>query len=42
MRCYDLHTVCHVGGRDHSLPLAVLRVIGAGEALSRSVGNGQV
>ena len=41
MEHYDLHTVCHLGGRNHSLPLAALRVIEAGEALIKSVGNGQ-
>jgi len=37
---YDLHTVCHLDGRNHSLPLAALRVIEVGEAPVRSVGNG--
>jgi hypothetical protein len=31
--------VCHLGGTHHSLPLAALRVIEAGEALIRGVGN---
>jgi len=38
---YDLHTVCHLGGRSHSLALAALRLSEAGEALIRSVGNGR-
>ena len=42
MRHYDLHTVCHLGGRNHSLTLAALRVIEVGEAPIRSVGNGAV
>ncbi|WP_336598686.1 hypothetical protein [Paraburkholderia bengalensis] len=40
MKRYDLHTVCHLGGANHSLPLAALRVIEAGEALIESIGNG--
>ena len=40
MKHYDLHTVCHLGGINHSLPLAALRVIEVGEAPVRSVGNG--
>ena len=41
MEYYDLHTVCHLGGINDSLALAALRVIEAGEALSRSAGNGR-
>ena len=40
MKHYALHTVCHLGGRNRSLPLAALRVIEAVEASSQSVGNG--
>ena len=40
MEHYDLHTVCHLGGINHSLPLAALRVSEVGEALIQSVGNG--
>ena len=40
MKHYDLHTVCHLGGRNQSLPLAALRVIDVGEAPVRSAGNG--
>ncbi len=40
MKHYDLHTVCHLGGANHALPQAALRVIEAGEALIESVGNG--
>jgi len=36
---YGLHTVCHLGGRNHSLTLARARVFEAGEALIYSVGN---
>jgi hypothetical protein len=39
VKSHDLHTVCHLGGTNHSLPLFALRVIEAGEALIRSVGN---
>ncbi|BCF98343.1 hypothetical protein PPGU19_029120 [Paraburkholderia sp. PGU19] len=39
MRGDNLHTVCHLGGRNHSLPLALVRVFEAGEAVIRSVGN---
>ena len=41
MEHYDLHTVCHLGGRNHSLPCAALQVIEVGEAIVRSVGNGR-
>jgi len=41
MEYYDLHTVCHLCGRNHSLPLAALRVTEVGEALIHGVGNGQ-
>ena len=34
-----LHTVCHLGGAYHSLPLGRVRVFEVGEALIRSVGN---
>ncbi|WP_277403056.1 hypothetical protein [Burkholderia sp. Ac-20365] len=40
MKHYDLHTVCHLGGANHSLPLAALWVIEVGGALNKSVGNG--
>ncbi|CAG9242080.1 hypothetical protein PCAR4_1130060 [Paraburkholderia caribensis] len=37
---YDnLHTVCHLGGTNHSLPLALVRVSEAGAASFKSVGN---
>ncbi|BFG76925.1 hypothetical protein PTKU46_49580 [Paraburkholderia terrae] len=39
MRRDNLHTVCHLGGTHHSLPLARVRVFEAGEAFIRSVGN---
>ncbi|MBN3762493.1 hypothetical protein [Burkholderia sp. Ac-20365] len=41
MKHYDLHTVCHLGGANYSLPLAALWVIEVGEALIQCVGNGQ-
>ena len=41
MKHYDLHTVCHLGGRNHSLPPTVLRVIEVGEALIQGAGNGR-
>ena len=40
MKHYDLHTVCHLGGLNHSLPPVALRVIEVGEASIRGVGNG--
>ena len=40
MKHYDLHTVCHLGGANHSLPLDALRVIEAGEALIRALATG--
>ena len=39
MRCDNLHTVCHLSGNNHSLPLALVRVSGAGEASIQSVRN---
>ena len=39
VRYYSLHTVCHLGGAYHSLPLGRVRVFEVGEALIRSVGN---
>ena len=41
MEYYDLHTVCHLGGRNHSLALAALRVLEVGEARVQSAGNGR-
>ena len=35
----SLHTVCHLGGTNHSLPLARAWECEAGEALIQSVGN---
>ena len=35
----NLHTVCHLGGRNHSLPLATAEVIEAGEAVDKGDGN---
>ena len=35
----NLHTVCHLGGANHSLPLAAVEVIEAGEAVDKGVGN---
>src|ERR1700761_4565966 len=35
----NLHTVCHLGGTYHSLPLALVLVFEVGEAVIRSVGN---
>src|SRR6266702_6157792 len=35
----NLHTVCHLGGTCHSLPLALVRVFEVGEACIQSVGN---
>ena len=40
MKHYDLHTVCHLGGINHSLPLAALRVIEVGEALIKALATG--
>ena len=39
MRCDNLHTVCHLGGSNQSLPLALVRVFEVGEACIQSVGN---
>ena len=39
LECYGLHTVCHLGGANHSLPLALVRVFEVGEAIIRSVGD---
>jgi hypothetical protein len=39
VRCDNLHTVCHLSGINHSLPLALVRVFEVGEAIIRSVGN---
>jgi hypothetical protein len=39
MWCDNLHTVCHLGGMYHSLPLARVRVFEAGEAFIRSAGK---
>jgi hypothetical protein len=39
VRCDNLHTVCHLGGRNRSLPLALVRACEVGEAFIRSVGN---
>ena len=36
----NLHTVCHLGGANDSLPLAAVEVIGVGEAVDQGVGNG--
>ena len=41
MEYYNLHTVCHLGGCNHLLPLAVLRVLEVGEAPVQGAGNGQ-
>jgi hypothetical protein len=35
----NLHTVCHLGGTYHSLPLARAKAFEAGEAFIQSVGN---
>ncbi|BCF91996.1 hypothetical protein PPGU16_50630 [Paraburkholderia largidicola] len=40
MRRDNLHTVCHLGGIDHSLPLALVRESDAGDEHIHSVGNG--
>ncbi|WP_205811206.1 hypothetical protein [Burkholderia sp. Ac-20365] len=39
MKYYNLHTVCHLGGTNHSLPFAALRVPEVGEAFIQSVGD---
>jgi len=36
-----LHIVCHLGGTNRSLSLALVRVSEAAEASVRSVGNGR-
>ncbi|WP_207633714.1 hypothetical protein, partial [Paraburkholderia hospita] len=35
----NLHTVCHLGSTYHSLPLALMRAVEAGDAFIQSVGN---
>ncbi|TXC87320.1 hypothetical protein FRZ40_06900 [Paraburkholderia azotifigens] len=39
MRRDNLHTVCHLGGADDSLPRAALRVIEVGDAPANGAGN---
>ena len=40
MKHYDLHTVCHLGGRNQSLPLVALRVLEVGEAPVEALATG--
>ena len=39
LRRDSLHTVCHLGGADESLPLAVLWVTGVGDVPVEGAGN---